>query len=124
MLKALGLALLLAATLAPAARAQGPSRFDGQYVGRLTLDKVVSGDCTRPPLGALYPLNVSGGRVEFKYTPRFDTILRGSVAQDGTFVASQQVRGGAVVMTGRLEANRVHATIRSPSCLYTFKTGY
>jgi len=56
MLKWLGLDLLLAAALANAAWAQGSTRFDGQYVGELTLTKVVSGDCAQPPPGAVYPL--------------------------------------------------------------------
>ena len=120
----LGLALMLGAAIAGTAPARGSTQFDGHYVGRLTLDKVVSGDCTRPPPGALYPLTVAGGRIEFKYVPRFDTILRGTVAADGTFQASRRLREGVVRMTGRIEANTVTATIRSPSCEYTFKTGY
>lgn len=115
---------MLGAAIAGTAPARGSTQFDGHYVGRLTLDKVVSGDCTRPPPGALYPLTVAGGRIEFKYVPRFDTILRGTVAADGTFQASRRLREGVVRMTGRIEANTVTATIRSPSCEYTFKTGY
>jgi hypothetical protein len=122
--KHLAPALLLFAALAGAAEAQGPNRFDGQYVGKLTLEKVLSGDCTRPPLGALYPLTITGGRVEFKYLPRFDTILRGAVAADGTFEAQQRLRNGTVRMTGHIAANRVDATIRSPSCIYRFATDY
>jgi hypothetical protein len=124
MLKRLTPALLLAVALAGGTQAQEPNRFDGQYVGKLTLDKVLSGDCTRPPLGALYPLTVAGGRVEFKYLPRFDTILRGTIAADGSFTAAQRLRNGIVRMNGQIEANRVAATIRSPSCIYSFKTDY
>jgi hypothetical protein len=123
MRRRLGGGLIVLVALAQGALAQGPTRFDGQYVGRLSLDKVVSGDCTRPPPGALYPLTVSGGRVEFKYVPRFDTILRGSVAADGTFEASRRLRDGSVSMEGRIAAGTVTATIRSPSCRYTFQTG-
>jgi hypothetical protein len=122
MRRRLGPGLIVLVALADAALAQGPTKFDGQYVGKLSLDKVVSGDCTRPPPGALYPLTVAGGRVEFKYVPRFDTILRGSIAADGTFEASRRLRDGSVNMEGRIEANRVTATIRSPSCRYTFRT--
>jgi hypothetical protein len=124
MLRRLAPALLLAVALAGAAGAQEPSRFDGRYVGKLTLDKVLSGDCTRPPLGALYPLTVAGGRVEFKYVPRFDTILRGTVGANGSFTAAQRLRNGIVRMTGQIEAKRIAATIRSPSCIYSFKTDY
>jgi hypothetical protein len=123
MVNPLALALVFAAALVDAALAEGASRFDGQYVGKLTLDKVISGDCTRPPPGALYPLTVAGGRVEFNYVPRFDTILRGYVGEDGTFRASYRLRDGIVSMTGRIAANTVTATILSPSCRYTFETG-
>jgi len=123
MLKWLGLDLLLAAALANAAWAQGSTRFDGQYVGELTLTKVVSGDCAQPPPGAVYPLTISGGQVKFKYDPRFDTILRGTVGENGDFNASRLLRTGRVRMTGHIQENNVTAYIRSPSCRYTFRTG-
>jgi hypothetical protein len=121
--KRLGLGLQLGAALASVASAQG-SKFDGQYLGKLTLTKVVSGDCTEPPPGALYPLTISGGQVEFKYVPRFDTILHGIVDDHGTFKASQRVRGGLVSMAGRIRGNNVTAYLTSPSCQYTFQTQY
>jgi hypothetical protein len=121
MLKRLGLGLLLGGALATAL-AQGSTEFDGQYLGKLTLTKVVSGDCTEPPLGALYPLKISGGQVEFKYVPRFDTILRGKIDKNGDFTASRRLRTGAVGMTGRVRGNNVTAYIKSPSCNYTFQT--
>jgi hypothetical protein len=114
-----GLALLFGA----AAWAQGSTEFDGQYVGQLTLTKTISGDCTRPPPGSMFPLTVSGGQVQFKYVPRFDTILTGTVAANGSFVASRLLRSGRVSMTGRIRDNNVTAHIRSPSCRYTFRTG-
>jgi hypothetical protein len=122
MLKWLGLGLLFGAALANVAWAQGSNGFDGQYVGELRLTKVISGDCTQPPPGALYPLTISGGQVQFKYVPRFDTILSGRVNDDGTFKASRLVRSGLVSMTGRINENNVTAYIRSPSCKYTFQT--
>jgi hypothetical protein len=122
MLRWLGLGLVLGAAFGDVAWAQGSTRFDGQYVGELTLTKVISGDCTRPPLGAVYPLTISGGHVQFKYDPRFDTILRGKVDQDGTFKASHLLPKGRVSMTGRIQANNVTAHIKSPSCNYTFRT--
>jgi hypothetical protein len=123
MRKALTFGLLLGAALANVARAQGVAGFDGQYVGKLTLTKLLSGDCTEPPLGALYPLAISGGRVEFKYLPRFDTILRGRVDADGSFSASRRLRRGLIKMSGQIEGTNVVATITSPSCIYSFKTG-
>jgi hypothetical protein len=122
MLKRLGLGFLLGAALGNVASAQGSTEFDGQYMGKLTLTKVVSGDCTEPPPGALYPLRISGGQVEFRYVPRFDTILHGIVDNNGTFKASQRVRGGLVSMAGRIRANTITAYITSPSCRYTFQT--
>jgi hypothetical protein len=122
MLKWLRLALVFAAALGGDAWAQSATRFDGQYVGKLTLMKILSGDCTEPPPGALYPLAVSGGRVQFNYLPRFDTILRGYVAPDGTFTASRRLQKGTIDMTGRIEGIDVKATIRSPSCIYRFRT--
>ena len=124
MLKGLGLGLLLGAAFGNPVWAQGSTRFDGQYMGQLTLMKIVSGDCTKPPLGALLPLTITGGQVEFKYVPRFDTILHGIVDENGNFTASQRVRGGLVSMTGRIRGNNVAASITSPSCKYTFKTQY
>ncbi len=59
----LGLGLLLGAGLGSVAWAQDSARFDGQYMGELTLTKVIDGDCTQPPLGSLYPLTISKGRV-------------------------------------------------------------
>ena len=123
MAKRLGLGLLVGAAIIQVASAQG-TIFDGQYMGRLTLTKVVSGDCTEPPPGALYPLTISGGQVEFKYVPRFDTILHGIVDDNGIFKASQQVRGGLVSMAGRIRGNNVTAYITSPSCQYTFQAPY
>src|SRR5690348_17268780 len=68
-LPAVVLAVMLAPALAPvlgsAALAQVASRFDGQYAGELTLNRVISGDCTEPPHGALYPLTIAAGQVSF-----------------------------------------------------------
>jgi hypothetical protein len=114
--------MLLAATVASAATAQGVNRFDGQYVGELTLTGIVGGDCTRPPVGAMYPLKVRGGQVEFKYVPRFDTTLTGTVDRDGNIKAGRRLRHGFVTMTGRIEGRKLTAYIASPSCNYTFKT--
>ena len=123
MLKWLGLGPLLGAALCSAAWAQGSIKFDGQYVGELTLEKVISGDCTPPPLGAVYPLTIAGGQVQFKYDPRFDTILRGTVDENGNFRASHVVRNGPITMSGHIRRNNVTAHIKSPSCSYTFRTG-
>jgi hypothetical protein len=120
--KSPGLGLLLVAAFANVAWAQGSTRFDGQYVGKLTLLKVISGDCTKSPLGALYPMTISGGQVQFKYDPRFDTVLRGTIAEDGTFRASRPLRNGQIVMTGHIRGNNVTAHITSPSCRYSFHT--
>jgi hypothetical protein len=123
MAKRLGLALILGAVLASGAWARVSSQFDGQYVGKLTLTRTVSGDCTEPPPGALYPLTISAGRVQFKYVPRFDTILIGTIDENGMFKASRHVRAGLITMTGRVDRMSVAATIASPSCNYTFRTG-
>ena len=120
--RSLGLGLLLAAALGSAAWAQGASRFDGQYAGELTLTSLIAGDCTTPPQGALYPLTVSGGQVRFAYVPRFATTLTGTVAADGSFKASAQVKSGMIQMTGRIQGNSVTANLVSPSCRYTFQT--
>jgi hypothetical protein len=117
-----GLSILLVAALAQAAWAQVSTRYDGQYVGKLTLIKVISGDCTKSPLGALYPMTISGGQVQFKYDPRFDTVLRGTVAENGTFQASHALRNGQIIMTGQIQGNNVIAHITSPSCQYSFHT--
>ena len=73
MLKYGGLLALLFGTAIGVAWAQGSPKFDGQYVGDLTLTKEISGDCTKPPVGALYPLIISGGKIRFVYRPRFGT---------------------------------------------------
>jgi hypothetical protein len=118
----LGLGLLLGAGLGSAAWAQGSAGFDGQYVGELTLTKVISGDCTTPPLGALYPLTISGGQVRFKYVPRFDTTLIGTVDGKGNFKASRRLKRGLISMTGHISGNNLSAEIVSPSCRYSFQT--
>jgi hypothetical protein len=118
----LSLVLLLGAAFGNLARAQGSATFDGQYMGQLRLTKVVSGDCTQPPAGSLFPLTVSDGQVEFKYVPRFDTILRGRIDGNGNFRAAQRVREGFVSMTGHIEDNKVIADISSPSCRYSFRS--
>jgi len=127
MLRRLGLGLLIGAGLGSVAWAQGsarfePARFDGRYMGELTLTKIISGDCTQPPLGALYPLTISGGEVRFSYAPRFATELSGKVAPNGSFKASARIRRGVVQMTGRISGNNVTAYLVSPSCNYTFQT--
>jgi hypothetical protein len=124
MLRWLGLGLLLSTGLGNVAWAQGSARFDGQYMGELILTKVINGDCTEPPLGALYPLGISKGEVRFAYVPRFDTTLRGWVGENGIFKASARVRKGFVQMTGRIQGNNITAHIVSPSCNYTFQTKY
>ena len=124
MMKWLGLGLLLSTGLGNVAWAQGSARFDGQYMGELILTKVINGDCTEPPLGALYPLGISKGEVRFAYIPRFDTTLRGWVGENGIFKASARVRKGFVQMTGRIQGNNITAHIVSPSCNYTFQTKY
>jgi hypothetical protein len=122
MLRGLGLGVLLGIAIGGVAWAQGATWFDGQYVGELTLTRVIDGDCTPPPLGALYPLEISGGQVRFSYVPRFSTTLTGRVARDGTFTAAARVKRGAVQMTGRIYGNNLTAHLASPSCTYTFQT--
>ena len=122
MLRCLGLGLLLGAGLGSVAWAQGSAKFDGQYMGELTLTKEISGDCTTPPLGSLYPLTISRGKVRFAYLPRFNTTLGGSVDENGIFKASARLPKGFVQMTGRIQGNNLTASIVSPSCNYTFKT--
>ncbi|HWB51468.1 MAG TPA: hypothetical protein VG651_20325 [Stellaceae bacterium] len=119
--KSLGRGLVLAVALGNAALAQGWTKFDGQYVGELTLAGIVEGNCMRPPSGALYPLTISGGQVHFKYVPRFDTILTGKVDQNGNFKAGRKLRHGFVTMTGHISGQNLTADIVSPSCNYTFK---
>jgi hypothetical protein len=114
--------LLLGTAFATVAWAQGLAKFDGRYVGELTLTKVIRGDCTEPPLGALYPLTISRGEIRFAYIPRFDTTLRGTIDENGSFKASARVRKGLAVMTGRVQGNNLTAHIQSPSCNYTFQT--
>jgi hypothetical protein len=123
MLRWLGLGLLLGTGLGSVAWAQGSAKFDGQYVGELTLTKVIN-DCTQPPPGALYSLTVSRGEVRFKYVPRFNTTLSGMVDQNGIFKASARLRRGFVQMTGRIQGTNLTAEIVSPSCRYAFKTKY
>jgi hypothetical protein len=118
----LGLCLLLGGGLEDVAWAQGAAKFDGQYMGELTLTKVIHENCTEPPLGALYPLNISRSEVRFVYVPRFDTTLRGTVDQNGVLTASARLRKGLVRMTGRIQGTNLTATIVSPSCNYTFHT--
>jgi hypothetical protein len=122
MLKWHGLGLLLGVVLANIAWAQDFARFDGQYVGELTLTKVINGNCTPPSLGSLYPLTISAGQVQFKYDPRFDTVLRGHVNEDGTFMATRLLRKGQVMMIGYIQGRNITGYIESPSCRYTFET--
>ena len=117
---AVGLLVLLG--FAGAAAAQTESRYDGQYTGELALVKVADRhDCTAPPLGAVYPLTISGGQVRFAYVPRFETTLTGTVDANGTFKAIARIRKGTVQMTGAIQGYRLSATIVSPSCRYTFQ---
>jgi len=122
MLRLLGLGAALGAGFASVAWAQGTAQFDGQYMGELTLKSVISGDCTQPPLGSLYPLTISQGEVRFVYVPRFNTTLSGKVAANGVFKASARLRRGLVQMTGRIAGTTITAEIASPSCKYTFYT--
>jgi hypothetical protein len=122
MLRWLGLGLLLGTGLGGVAWAQGSAQFDGQYAGELILTKEKTGDCTRPALGALYPLTISRGEVRFSYVPRFATTLTGKIGADGVFKASARARKGFVQMTGRVRGNNLTADIKSPSCDYTFQT--
>jgi hypothetical protein len=119
--KWLGLSLLMMA--ANGAWAQNVTKFDGQYVGELTLKGIVNGDCTKPPLGSAYPLTIVGGVVRFKYVPRFDTTLVGTIDVAGNFKASAALHHGVATMTGRITGYRnLTARLESPSCLYTFQT--
>ena len=124
-LPAAALGLLLAGGLASGAAAQQPSaRYDGQYTGELILTGTVKGDCTEPPLGALYPLTIAGGEVRFAYVPRFATPLIGRIGENGVFKASATARRGRVQMTGRVQGLNLTATITSPSCHYTYRAKY
>jgi hypothetical protein len=117
----LGPGLLLGLGFVIAAKAQGPTQFDGRYTGELILTKVIKGDCTRPPLGALYPLTISGGEVRFTYVPRFDTLLSGKVGDNGIFQASSRQKRGLIHMTGSIQGDNLTAYIVSPSCNYIFR---
>lgn len=120
--RSLALGLVLATAFASLALAQGSSRYDGQYVGGLTLDKTILGDCEPPPPGAQYPLRISAGTVSFTYLPRFSTTLIGTVDAAGNFVASTRIKKGIVQMKGRILGQNVTAELSSPSCRYTFRT--
>ncbi len=122
MLRLLGLGLLVGMWHGSAAWAQSSAKFDGQYRGELTLTKEIKGNCTQPPLGALYPLRIFRGEVRFVYVPRFDTTLSGRVDESGNFKASARVRKGFVKMSGHIQGNNITAYIVSPSCNYTFQT--
>lgn len=122
MLRLLALGLVLGIGLAGTARAQGSTKFDGQYRGELILTKEIKENCTQPPLGALYPLRISSGEVRFVYVPRFDTTLRGKVDENGLFKASARLKHGSVQMTGRIQGKNITAHLVSPSCNYTFQT--
>lgn len=123
MMRSLGLGLVLAAAGVGLAAAQGGSvRYDGQYVGTMTLDKIISGDCEPPPPGAQFPLRVSAGTVKFDYLPHFSTTLIGTVDAAGNFQATAQIKHGTVHMKGRIQGQNVTAQLASPSCRYTFKT--
>ena len=124
MLRRVGAALLFGLAGANAAAAQGVASFDGQYVGELTLTRVISGDCTPPPLGSLYPLTVLAGQVRFAYVPRFDTTLTGRIAPNGSFKAAARSKRGLIEMTGRTDGNRLTASIVSPSCHYRFQARF
>jgi hypothetical protein len=122
MLKRLGLSLLVCAGPGSAAWAQAPSPYDGQYVGQMTLTGIIRGDCMTPPAGALYPLEIRGGIVRFKYVPRFDTVLMGKVDARGNIRAGINLKSGIVSMAGHIDAGNVTAEIDSPSCHYVFST--
>jgi hypothetical protein len=59
MLKGPGLGILFGTGIVNLAIAQNLAAFDGQYMGELVLTREISGDCTRPPPGALYPLRIT-----------------------------------------------------------------
>src|SRR5690348_6629088 len=118
----LQLGVLLGSGFATAASAQVPARFDGQYVGELTLTRVTSGDCSQPAMGALYPLTISRGEVRFAYVPRFNTTLVGTVSDAGIIKAVARRRTGSIQMRGRVQGSNITAYIASPSCNYTFQT--
>jgi len=123
MLKRLGWGVLLGVSLISAAWAQALTKFDGRYVGELTLTGIINGNCTKPPVGAEYPLAISGGEVTFKYVPRFDTILRGRIDPNGSFKATGRTKHGMVTMTGRITSyHNLMANIVSPSCQYNFQS--
>ena len=113
---------LLGLGLANIGWAQGSAKFDGQYMGELRLTKEIRGDCAQPPVGALYPLEISRGQVRFVYRPRFGTTLVGKVDENGIFKASARLRKGFAHMAGQVDGNNVSAEIESPSCHYTFRT--
>jgi hypothetical protein len=60
--------------------------------------------------------------VRFAYVPRFATTLIGLIDEKGRFKATARARKGVVQMAGRIDGNRVTATIVSPSCAYSFQT--
>jgi len=119
---AVGLGLLFGLGIASITWAQGAARFDGQYMGELTLTKEISGDCTHPPLGALYPVTILRGEVRFVYRPRFGTTLVGRVDENGLVKASARLPKGFVRMTGQTDGRNLRAEIVSPSCRYLFQT--
>lgn len=124
--RGLAVGVLFGAVIGAApALAQTPTQpagsFDGQYVGELKLDGVVSGDCTPPPLGSTYPLTIAGGEVRFAYVPRFATTLTGRVDAKGNFQAAARVPSGMIRMTGHIDGIRLAASILSPSCRYTYR---
>ena len=122
MLRPLILGLVLTAGLCSAVSAQAVTNFDGQYVGQLTLTRIISGDCATPPLGATYQLTIANGVVRFAYVPRFATTLTGTIDRRGAFKAVARAHAGVVQMIGRVDRGDITATVTSPSCAYSFQT--
>jgi hypothetical protein len=73
-------------------------------------------------VGARYPLSITHGRVRFKYLPRFNTTLTGTIEDNGALKASATLNRGTAQMTGRVDGTSLLADIVTPSCHYGFST--
>jgi hypothetical protein len=77
-------------------------------MGELTLTKVINGDCTKPPFGALYPLTISRGEVRFAYRPRFDTTLSGTVDEPVGILSAPRLSSPSFFLCRRVPRGTVN----------------
>ena len=111
------LAVVACTSTSTTEQSPGPrvTRFDGTYqgIGKATRkDRKVCTDTWT------VPVIIQNGEVSHFWNPDLNTVLKGLIAEDGSFTAQAEQHGTIVTLTGKVEGTTMIADAKGQHCDY------